>query len=143
MEENLISIYRKMREDIKKEDIMMMHPLKLAFIGDAIYELIVRTHILSLNTNLKNLHKIKVNLVNAKAQTRLLTVIEPNLNEVELEIVRRGRNTKAKTIPKNQSVSDYRHATALEALLGYLFLSYKEDRIMELMKKGLELNVES
>ena len=114
----------------------LLNPLVLAYIGDAVYEVYVRTHIIgngSIKTNV--LHKIaSTNYVSAKAQASILDRITEFLNEEELNIVRRGRNANSNTIPKNADIADYKKATAFEALVGYLFLSRKNERLEEIIK---------
>lgn len=122
---------------LTKEDVRMMSPLKLAYVGDSVYELVIRIHVVEGRLKLNDLHKLKVKYVNAKAQSEVLHGIEGKLTEEEKEIVRRGRNSKVKTIPKSSSLMDYKHATALEALIGYLFLIKEDERLYELMEVGL------
>ena len=114
----------------------LLNPLVLAYIGDAVYEVYVRTHIIgngAIKTN--ELHRrASTNFVSAKAQSQILDKITDFLTEEELNIVRRGRNANSNTIPKNADIADYKKATAFEALMGYLFLSKKNERLEEIIK---------
>lgn len=115
-------------------DIQQMNALELAFVGDAVYELLVRENIAkSINSNPNTLHKMAVEYVRAEAQSAALRVIEPLFTETEANIARRGRNSTKVTVPKSASPRDYRAATALEAVFGYLHLSGQTARINELM----------
>lgn len=119
----------------------LLNPLVLAYIGDAVYELYVRMYIAkkgAIKTN--SLHKASIGFVCAKAQANILTRIEKELDEDELNIVRRGRNAHSNTIPKNASVADYKKATAFEALIGYLFLKNNIERLEEIVKLAIQEN---
>ncbi len=109
-------------------------PLTLAYIGDCVYELFVRTYLIR-DTNLpvNRLHKEAVTFVNAKAQSDLYQTIKDKLTEEEMQIYKRGRNTNSHP-PKNANLIDYKSATGLEALIGYLYLMGQSDRITELLK---------
>ena len=112
-------------------------PLILAYIGDAVYDVIVRTLEISKgNRQVNKINKDSIKLVNAKAQADMIDILEEKLTEEELTIYKRGRNAKANTSAKNASIRDYRKATGFEALIGYLYLSHKEDRMLELVKEG-------
>lgn len=114
-------------------------PLILAYIGDAYYEIIVRTIEISKgNRQVNKLHKDSTKLVNALTQSRLSDAIADSLTEEELSIYKRGRNAKANTSAKNASIGDYRKATGFEALIGFLYLSEKETRALELVKEGMD-----
>ena len=116
-------------------EINQMSPLTWAYIGDAVYELYIRTNLVD-TTNLKphKLHIESIKYVKAKAQADALKNIENNLTEEEKEIVKRGRNTQLHHIAKNASVQEYIHATAFEALIGYLYLTKKEERLIEILQ---------
>ena len=105
----------------------------LAHLGDSVYELFVREHTIYLTQNIQKLHKLTVSFVNAEFQANLLDKIEPDLNEKELDIVRRGRNL-AVTTAKRINHKTHRIATAFEALLGYLYL-YDKERLQEVLTK--------
>ncbi len=125
--------------EIQKQDIRTYSPLPLAFIGDAVYETIVRTLVVGKgNTSPGKLHTKSASIEKAAAQTKVLSAIESELSEEEAEIVRRGRNSKPHTMAKNASVSDYLSATGLEALIGYLYLQGRNERILQLIKLGLD-----
>ena len=108
-------------------------PLTLAFIGDGVYELFVRSSIVG-NTNAPagKLHKLCVKYVKAQAQAEASKKMMESLTEEELWVFKRGRNAKSPTVPKNADVTQYRLATGFEALIGYLYLEGKEERIAEL-----------
>ncbi|MFD2672491.1 Mini-ribonuclease 3 [Marinicrinis sediminis] len=119
--------------------VELIPPLALAYIGDSVYELFIR-HCLLTRPNLKphHLQKQAVSYVSATAQAAALTRLMPHLTETEQDVVRRGRNAKSGTIPKSATVSDYRHSTALEALIGHLYLSDEHDRLVEIMRYIIE-----
>lgn len=115
-------------------EINTLSPLTLAFLGDSVYEMFIRTKILSGgNRPAKELHKIAVGYVKAKAQAEAAHKILGILNEEELAVYKRGRNTNIHTVPKNADMADYRHATALEALIGYLYLKDDDVRLLEIL----------
>ncbi len=120
-------------------DLKTYSPLTLAFIGDVIYDLIIRTLVVEQgNAPVNKLHKRVSSLVKASAQMELYHGIADMLTEEELSVYKRGRNAKSFTTAKNASISDYRSATGLEALVGYLYLDNRLDRVLELIKAGLE-----
>lgn len=107
--------------------------LALAYIGDCVYELLVRTHFVSAGHNHSlELHRLTVSTVNAVSQAKAAEKIKPFLTEDELAVFRRGRNAKVNSVPKNASVSEYHAATGLEALFGFLYLHGQQKRIDEL-----------
>ncbi|WP_092559027.1 Mini-ribonuclease 3 [Anaeromicropila populeti] len=114
-------------------------PLTLAFIGDSVYDFIIRTIVVEQgNAPVNRLHKRCSALVKAPAQMKILHLIENELTEEELAIYKRGRNAKSYTSAKNATISEYRIATGLEALIGYLYLNKQFDRVLELVRLGLE-----
>jgi ribonuclease-3 family protein len=118
----------------------MYNPLVLAYIGDAVYEMFVRTLLASSGSmQVAKLHKKAINYVKAKSQAEILAAIEEMLTPDEQDIVRRGRNTKSATVPKNADIGDYRYATGLEALVGYLYLTGSIDRLMEILDRIVEI----
>ena len=143
--EKSLSFLEKMKQEFacEEKDIRTYSPLTLAFVGDCVFDLIIRTVIVErANRSPHDLHKMKSSIVKAKTQAELGEAIQELLNEDEQSVYRRGRNAKSQTTAKNASVGDYRKATALEALVGYLFLQNQEDRILFLVKAGLEkLNI--
>lgn len=119
-------------------DIRSYSPLTLAFLGDCVFEIIIRTVIVERgNRPPHRLHKDKANIVNAATQARMIEVLEEELTEEEGNVYHRGRNAKSYTSAKNASITDYRKATGLEALCGYLYLQGRMDRVLELVKNGL------
>lgn len=115
-------------------------PLALAYIGDGVYELFVRTRIIEEHENLPpaRLHKHTVKYVKAEAQARSVKAIAEILTDEEMSVYKRGRNAKSNTMPKNAAVADYRKATGFEALIGFLYLSGETKRLNELMKIAYE-----
>lgn len=122
-----------------KKDIRTYNPISLAFIGDTIYDLIVRSLILGEgNSPINTMNKKAASIVRATSQAMVHDAILSLLSEEEEDVLRRGRNAHKKTSAKNASVSDYHKSTGLEALIGYLYLLGREDRIFELIKTGFE-----
>ncbi len=124
--------------DLKEVDIRTYSPLTLAYIGDAVYDLIIRTVVVERgNTSANKLHKQTIEYVKAPAQARLIEAIQEDLTEEEAGIYRRGRNAKPYTMAKNATTNEYKKATGLEALVGYLYLTDRVERILELLQIGL------
>lgn len=122
----------------------MMNGATLAFIGDAVFELLSRSYVLEHGSKQPDrLHKHNTAIVNAAAQSAMLGAIEDKLSEEELGIYKRGRNASTATSARHQTIGDYRRATGLEALFGYLYLTEQEDRAKELFMLGLESLEES
>lgn len=123
--------------EVKKEieQINTMSPLTWAYVGDAVFELYIRTHLIN-TTNLKPhaLHLQSIKYVKAKSQANILLKLDEILTDEEKEIVRRGRNTKNHHLPKNADVQDYMYSTAFEALIGYLYLTKQNERLDEILK---------
>ena len=141
MEESL-SLLDKIKKtfDCDNVDVRTYSPLTLAFIGDCVFEIVIRSIVVERgNRQAGSLHKAKTAVVNAKVQARMIEALMEELTEEERAVYKRGRNAKPHTVAKNASVNDYRKATGLEALFGYLYLNGQEDRILELTKRGLEL----
>jgi ribonuclease-3 family protein len=139
MEESL-EFYEKVLKEfgIKKQNINTYSPLVLAYIGDCIYELIIRSMIVAKgNEQVNKLHKKSSELVKAETQAKMIHSLMEELTEEEEHIYKRGRNAKSFTSAKNASVTDYRVATGFEALMGYLYMEGRTDRIFELIKKGM------
>ncbi len=125
--------------ELKQQDIRSYSPLTLAFLGDNVFDLIIRSLVAQEgNRQVNILHKKKSAIVCASAQAAILEAVKDSLSEEEAAVVRRGRNAKSHTMPKNAKMSDYRNATGFEALLGFLYLQGRMDRILELTKTGLE-----
>ncbi|MDK2807677.1 MAG: mini-ribonuclease [Clostridiales bacterium] len=113
--------------------------LTLAYIGDAVFDLIIRTLLVENgNIPVNHLHKKASRVVKAQTQAALIHAIEEDLTEQECFIYKRGRNAKSVTSAKNASIHDYRTATGLEALVGYLYLDNQMERALLLMKTGLD-----
>ena len=121
--------------------IKTMSPLTWAYIGDAVYELYIREHLIEI-TNLKpnKLHKEAIKYVKAGAQAEILEKLQKYLTEEEKEGVRRGRNTQNHHLPKNAKPTDYMYSTAFEALIGYLYLTQNYERTNEILQKVIEIN---
>ena len=133
-----INAYIKEQFAIKEVDIKTYSPRTLAYIGDGIYDLVIRSIVVDKgNTKAAKLHQITSQLVKAHAQSEMMHAILPHLTEEEEDVYRRGRNAKSPTMAKNATMSDYRRATGFEALMGYLYLKDEFDRIVELVKCGL------
>ena len=131
-----------LREAAPREEsrARMLNPLQLAYIGDGVWELLVRTRIIYKGRSARHVHKDAVACVNAHAQAEAFRRIEPLLTEIEADVARRGRNAHAHhAAPKNQDAADYRAATALEALIGYLYLIGQEERLLNLFKHSQEV----
>jgi Uncharacterized protein conserved in bacteria len=115
-------------------DAAVLSPLTLAYIGDCVYELIVRTIVVgTAERTVNTMHKHTCRYVNATSQREIAETITPKLTETELSVMRRGRNAKSHSVAKHASVADYRHATGFEALCGYWFLTGQNSRMLELI----------
>ena len=124
---------------MQEVDIKEYSPLALAYIGDAVYELIIRSLVLNEgNRQVQKIHKRTSSMVQASAQARIITALNDRLTEEEHAVYKRGRNAKSMSPAKNQSVSDYHKATGFEALMGYLYLKKEWKRMLELIKAGLD-----
>lgn len=124
--------------NFSENDINNMAPLVLAYIGDAVYEVFIRTLLISEgNTPVNVLHKRSINYVKAKAQSDIVHRIMEHLKQDELDVVRRGRNAKSGTIPKNADVTEYKYATGFESLIGYLYLKKDNTRLMEVLNMAI------
>ena len=121
------------------ESVNSYSALGLAYIGDAVYELMIRRHVIEeANRPVEKLHRAAVKYVNAAAQAALVDSVMDKLTEDELAVYKRGRNSKPNTMPKNQSSADYHKATGFEALVGWLYLQGNTDRINELFAPDKE-----
>ena len=121
------------------EEVNMLSPLVWAYVGDSVYELFIRTNLVN-NSNAKphKLHIESIKYVKAKAQAETLDKIFDRLTSKEREIARRGRNTENHHVAKNANVADYSHSTAFEAVIGYLYLTYQDKRLEEILNMCLE-----
>ena len=140
MEESL-SLLNQLKKEFQCEevDIRTYSPLTLAFIGDCIFDLMIRTIVVERgNRAAENLHKQKSMIVKANTQALMAEALADDLTDEEMTYYKRGRNAKSYSSAKNASVTDYRKATGYEALMGYLYLTNQEDRMIELTKLGME-----
>ena len=135
MGKNLYDEFRKMNKKLTAEDISMLPPLQLAYIGDAVYELFIRTYLMQSGLTVNELHKEAIGYVRAKAQSDIVHFLEQDLSEDEKGVVKRGRNAKSGSVPKNANLIDYKYATGFESLAGYLYLTRQDQRILELFNK--------
>ena len=127
--------------DIKRDEseINTMSPLVWAYIGDSIYELYIRMHLVN-NTKSKphKLHIESIKYVKAKAQAEILQRIQDKLTDKEKEIVKRGRNAENHHLPKNATVQEYMYSTGFETLIGYLYLTKQDERLKEILNMCIE-----
>lgn len=140
--DNQDTFLKKILETFSKKELdpKSYSSLALAYIGDGVYDLIIRTVIVEQGNNKVNLmHKQTSAVVKAETQARQMRLLEKYLTEEELKVYKRGRNAKSPTSAKNASIVDYRIATGFEALLGYLYLDNQTDRLLELVKLGWDL----
>ena len=120
-------------------DIRTYSPLTLAYIGDAVFEIIIRTLIVEKGQRAANtLHRHTTKIVCAQTQAKMIEAVYESLTEEEQEVYRRGKNTKTNSSAKNASLSDYHKATGFEALCGYLFLKDNMERITQIIGQSLE-----
>ena len=129
-----------------QNDAGQFSPLVLAYIGDAYYEMIVRTHVVSAgNMQVEKLHRKVTGLVRASSQAAIARyyVDTEEFTEEEMAVFKRGRNSKSHTMPKNAEPADYRRATGLEAVIGYLYLEGQNKRAEELILRGIEYLAET
>lgn len=134
MEEEIRSCF-----NLEEKKLSTYSPLALAFMGDCIFELVIRTVLLLKgNSPANKLHKASIKYVSAPAQAAILDKIYDSLSEDERQVYTRGRNSKPRNTAKNASLADYHKATGLETLLGYLYLNNRMDRVLELVKMGIE-----
>ena len=123
---------------LTENELKTYSSLSFAYIGDAVFDLVIRTMIVSEgNTGVNNYHEETVNYVSAGAQTVLMEAVRPLLTSEEKAIYRRDKNAKPSSYAKNQSSHDYRIATAFETLVGYLYLSGQTERMMELIRAAI------
>lgn len=138
MEKGIDAFIRE-KFQIPDNDIRTYSPLTLAYIGDGIYDLVIRSIVVGQgNTRASQLHRKTSQMVKAHAQSAMVEWILPYLNEEEKAVYKRGRNAKSATMAKNATMVDYRRATGFEALMGYLYLTDQTDRLLNLVKVGLD-----
>lgn len=136
-----ITLLEQIKEtfDCREQDVRSYSPLALAYIGDSIYDLIIRSVVVERgNCSANQLHKKTIRYVSAVAQSKIVQALMEQFTEDEQAVYRRGKNAKPHTTAKNASPGDYMKATGFEAVLGYLYLTGQMDRILELVKLGIE-----
>ena len=140
MEES-IKIPSLMKEALQLEpiDVCSYSPLALAYMGDAVYEVLIRTRVMNRGSmQVNKMHKKSASLVKAEAQARMIQALQEELTEEETAVYKRGRNAHSASSAKNASIRDYRMATGFEALVGYLYLTGQYERLLMLVHDGLE-----
>jgi ribonuclease III family protein len=139
MFEDILSEIKNAGGEISPIDVMCLNPLTLAYIGDAVYEIFIRTVMIASepNKNVHQLHLMSTDYVKAHSQSDAAHKISSVLSEEELTIVKRGRNSKSGYVPKNADVVEYRTATGFEALIGYLYLSGNTKRLKEVLNYSI------
>jgi ribonuclease-3 family protein len=126
-------------EPLDELTVRMMNPLKLAYLGDVVYEMYIRVYLINkVVLTPHEMSKKAIQYVKASSQASLIIGIKEYLTEEEWTLVKRGRNQKSSTVPKNALMSDYRYATGFESLIGYLHLLNREERIIDIIKMGIE-----
>lgn len=142
MEKGVVWQFESYMQEIfqmKEVDPGTYSPLTLAYIGDSIYDLVIKSLVVNEgNKQVQKLHKQTSALVQASAQSKMMRVIQEHLTEEEHAIFKRGRNAKSVSPAKNQSITDYRRATGFEALMGYLYLKREWKRMLDLIRIGLK-----
>ncbi|MBO5343262.1 MAG: ribonuclease III [Ruminococcus sp.] len=124
---------------LTERDVNMYSPLTLAFLGDSVYDTLVREKLLrSANMPAAKLHSAKIKLVCAEFQSKAYDAISEVLTEKEMAVLKRGRNATGNNIPKHAEAAEYRRATAVECLFGYLYLLGNMDRIAELFAAAMQ-----
>ncbi|NBH27550.1 ribonuclease III [Lachnospiraceae bacterium] len=124
--------------NLKEVDIRTYSPLALAYIGDGVYDLIFRTAVVQKgNTSAHKLHHQTIQYVKAPAQAHMVSVLMDEFTPEEMAVYKRGKNAKPYTMAKNATMAEYKKATGLEALVGYLYLCGRLERILELIQTGL------
>lgn len=135
MEEGMI----RQALQLQETDAGSYSPLALAYIGDAVYELLIRMRVMNQgNRQVSKMHNRSTALVKAQAQAELIRLLLEELSQEELAVYKRGRNARSATMPKHATMQDYRMATGFEALVGYLYLTGRHERLLELIHDGLK-----
>lgn len=139
MEKSLTECMRKVLET-KPANPSQLSPLVLAYIGDSVFDLVIKTYLVDSKGNMQvnKLNRFASGIVKAQTQSKLIGFIEPQLTEAEEVVYKRGRNAKSYTSAKNASILDYRRATGFEALVGYLYLAGDFERMLTLIKSALD-----
>ena len=126
-------------KQLDEATVRMMNPLKLAYIGDAVFELYIRTYLVNkVVLTPHEMSKLAIKYVKASSQATMVNGLKEALTEEEWTMVKRGRNQKTPTVPKNALMSDYRYATGFETLIGYLYLMRKEERLIDIISMGIK-----
>ena len=124
---------------LKAVDAGSYSPLALAYIGDAVYEVLIRTRVMNQgNMQVSKMHKKSAELVKAPTQAVIIKLLLEELSQEEMAVYKRGRNARSATMAKHATMTEYRMATGFEALVGYLYLEGRHDRLLELIHDGLE-----
>lgn len=127
-------------EPLSESAVKMMNATRLAYIGDTVYDMYLRTYLITkYGENVNLLNKRAVKFVKANAQFRVVMALKEELTENEWGFVRRGRNQKTQSVPKNADLTEYKYATGLEALVGYLFLTEQYERIHWIVKRAIDM----
>lgn len=125
--------------NLQDVDVVSYSPLVLAYIGDAVYEVLIRTKVINRGSmQVNKMHKKSSELVCAEAQAGLAKILQDELTEEEFAVYKRGRNARSATMAKHATMIDYRMATGFEALVGYLYLTGRYERLLSLIHDGLE-----
>ncbi len=124
---------------IPENDVRRLHPLKLAFIGDAVFECYIREYVMDKPLNMHELAIYASKFVRATAQSKVVKQLKDEFSDEEWQMVLKGRNKNPKTVPKNASVSEYRYATGFETLVGYLAMSGQNERLEEIVRKSIAI----
>ena len=145
MEENKLTkefeVLNKISDKMKRT--YMYSPAQLAYAGDAVYELLVRSYVLKTHDiSVNKMHRLTVRFVKAKAQAYILSKLNDELTDEEKKLVKRGRNAKVTSSPKNVEFMDYRYATGFETLLGYLYLNKDIDRLLYIFDRIIKIILE-
>lgn len=129
---------------VNDKEVDLLNPLILAYIGDAVYEVYVRTYLIgTMKVTVHKLHTSSIKFVKAKAQSDIIHFMDDKLSDEEKDIVRRGRNAKSGTVPKNADITEYKYATGFEALVGYLYLKGRYERLDEIFNLCVEKVIDS
>ena len=133
-----------LKNKFTEKDARQLNPLVLAFIGDGIYEVFIRTYLVEINREMlvHRLHVKTISFVKAHAQSEFIKGLEAGLTEEELYYYKRGRNAKSGTVPKNADVQEYRAATGFETLVGYLYITEQNQRLNYIFNEILKLSGE-
>jgi len=129
---------KKMMKHTEAPNIKEMNALTLAYLGDAVYELYIRDYLVKKGGKQNILHRKAISFVSAAAQSKIIHYLQPFLHEDEQMMVRRGRNAKSYTVPKNTDVIVYRYSTAFEALIGYLHVTKNQDRLEQIIQMAID-----